>query len=175
MKTKLIPALATAALALAAGPALAGGSKGAIGVGAESSLVGISLSPGFAFDLGGVSMNYDAGEFHAGGFLGFVDGGDDDDTFVAIGGRFYYHIHSSAMTDFGIGGSGSIAFVGDGDDGSDNPRYMLIEPGLQVRAFVASNVALSFSAGLSLGVLDAEGIVIDGQVTGSAGFHYYFF
>lgn len=175
MKTKLTLVLAIAALAFGAGTASAGGSKGSIGVGAETSLGTIPIVPGISFDLSGVSMNYDAGEFHVGGLLGFLDGGGDDDSLVAIGGRFYYHIHSTAMSDFGIGGNATMAFIGDGTDTTDNPRVLLLEPGLQLRAFIASNVALSFFGGVSLGLMDADGVVVDGQVTGSAGFHYYFF
>ena len=47
-----------------------GGQSGSIGVGAEAQLSGLS----------GASMNYDAGDFHVGAFLGFHDpGGDNDD------------------------------------------------------------------------------------------------
>jgi hypothetical protein len=175
MRTTLSILLPAVLLAGAASPAFAGGSKGSIGVGAEATLGSIALGPGFDIGLGGISANYDMGEFHVGGFLGFADGGDEDDTLVSIGGRFYYHIHSTAMADFGTGGTAGMAFIGDGDPDSENPQLMLIEPGLQIRAFIASNVALSFSAGLSIGLMDADGFVLTGQETGAAGFHYYFF
>lgn len=155
------------ALLLGLGAAAAGGSKGSIGVGGEAQING---------RLGGLSMNYDMGEFHVGGFFGFSDDGDDDDTDISIGGRFYYHIHSSAMADFGVGGSVGIGFIGDREPAVDqNQTWVFIEPGLQMRAFVASNVALSFTGGITLGVADAEGVAVTAQPVALAGAHYYFF
>lgn len=175
MKKNLAFGLGLALLLVGAGTASAGGSKGSIGVGGESSLGSVAVLPGLDFRISGMSLNYDAGEWHAGGLLGFADFGEEDDTFVAIGGRFYYHIHSTAMSDFGIGGAIGMGFLGDGNPDSENPQVMFVEPGLQVRAFVASNVALSFSGGITIGLLDADGVAVASQATGSAGFHYYFF
>ena len=167
MTNKLAVASGLAVLVLGVGAASAGGSKGSIGVGGEAQING---------NLGGLSANYDMGEFHVGGFLGFSDDGGDDDTDVAIGARFYYHVHSSAMADFGVGGSIGFGFFGDRTPGVDNnATVMFLEPGLQIRAFVASNVALSFTGGLTLGLADAEGVAVTAQPVGSAGVHYYFF
>jgi hypothetical protein len=172
-KTKLVLASSLAMMALGAGTASAGGSEGSIGVGAEE-IFNFNLG-GTTFQFGGLSANYDMGQFHVGGLLGFFDNGGNDDTDVFIGGRFYYHIHSTAMADFGIGGTATMGFIGDGDMNTDNPQVMLLEPGLQIRAFIASNVALSFTGGITLGLIDADGVTISGDPTGSAGFHYYFF
>jgi hypothetical protein len=165
MKNTLVLVSGLAVLALGSRTAFAGGSEGSIGVGAEYQLAG----------LGGVSANYDMGQFHLGGFMSFDDDGGTDDTDVALGGRFYFHLHSTAMSDFGIGGSFGVGFIGDGNPNTENATVIYIEPGLQVRAFVASNVALSFTAGLTLATGDADGIAITGQPTGVAGVHYYFF
>jgi hypothetical protein len=173
MKTKLILTSALAVLALGGGTAFAGGSKGSLGVGGEE-IFSLDIG-GTTFRVGALSADYDVGEFHVGGFLGFFDNGGNDDTDVFLGGRFYYHIHSTAMADFGIGGTGMLGFIGDGDPNTDNTQVMILEPGLQIRAFIASNVALSLSAGLSIGLMDADGVAITGDPTGSAGFHYYFF
>jgi hypothetical protein len=154
--------LAAVLLMAAAGVAQAGGQEGSIGVGAE---VGIS-------GQGGVSVNYDAGMFHAGGFLFLTDGAGDDNTDFGIGGRFYYHLHSTAQADFGVGGQ--IAFVSL-DGPGDRASGLFIEPGFQARFFVVPNVALSLSGGLAIGAIDADGIALTGQLTGAAGFHYYFF
>ncbi len=148
------------------GTASAGGSSESLGVGGEFQLNG----------LGGMSLNYDMGQFHLGGFFGFQDGGGTNDTDIAIGGRFYYHLHSTAMADFGLGGSLGIGLIGDRDPNNDNGlTEVYLEPGFQVRAFVASNVALSFTGGLSLGLADANGAEIYAQPNAIAGFHYYFF
>ncbi len=149
----------------ATGPALAGGKEGTIGVGAELGLNG---------ETGGASMNYDAGKFHVGGFLGFDDDGGDDDTDYTFGARFYYHMHETTMSDFGVGGM--IGFFS-----ADNPAPMerdtrlYFEPGVQIRAFLSNNVALSFTTGLSFGLADANGGTINGQFIALGGVHYYFF
>jgi hypothetical protein len=70
----------------------------------------------------------------------------------------------------------------------ERDTHMYLEPSFQIRLFVASNVALSFTAGLVIGLVDAQdnyGISLGapsiggsnsgaGIVTGSAGVHYYF-
>jgi hypothetical protein len=173
MKTTLIIASVLAATALGVGTASAGGSEGSIGVGAEE-IFNFNLG-GTTFRLGGLSANYDMGQFHVGALLGFFDNGGNDDTDVFIGGRFYYHVHSTAMADFGIGATATMGFIGDGDMNTDNAQVMLLEPGFQIRAFIASNVALSFTGGLTLGLIDADGVSITADPTASAGFHYYFF
>jgi hypothetical protein len=148
----------------------AGGQEGSIGVGAEFGLIGALSDVG---GLGGASVNYDAGKFHVGGALGFADADGPDNTVYSIAGRFYYHVHSTAMSDFGIGGNIGILSVPAAPN--DRNTLLFLEPGVQIRAFVASNVALSFNVGFVLGAVDASGTFIGGQTTGSAGIHYYFF
>lgn len=143
--------------------AQAGGQPGSIGVGTEIQLSGV----------GGLSANFDTGKFHVGGFLGIADPEGPENTRLDIGGRFFYHVASTAMSDFSVGGSIGIR----SDDAGlavDRTLEVFIEPGFQIRAFIASNVALSFTGGLSIGASDASGIAIDGQVNGVAGIHYYF-
>lgn len=162
IKTSLL----CAALVMAAsGVAHAGGQEGSIGVGAEYQLSGI----------GGASVNYDAGAFHVGGSLGFSDDVGMFDYF-SVAARFYYHVHSTAMSDFGLGGSFGVSSEREGMN--DRLTFAYLEPGLQVRLFLASNVALSFSTGVSLGLADADGVVIAGQGASfyfGGGVHYYFF
>ena len=172
-----------AILLASGGVAQAGGQSGSFGLGAEAELNGI----------GGVSANYDAGKFHAGAMFGFrrVDQGGQANTETDIGARFYFHIHSTAMSDFGVGGMLGIASVPVGGGMGGNPTRqtdVFLEPGFQIRLFVASNVALSFAAGLSIGLSDATTTAIAGQgigiststrqsigLDGGAGVHYYFF
>ena len=78
-------------------PAYAGGQEDSLGVGDEYMMNGLS---------GGVSVNYDLGKMHFGGFLGYFNNGDemgDDTSDYTLGGRFFYHLHSTAMSDFGVG------------------------------------------------------------------------
>ncbi|MEZ4361346.1 MAG: hypothetical protein R3B48_14265 [Kofleriaceae bacterium] len=154
-------------LFLVSSPAWAGGSAGSIGVGVEA-----ALSDGND-GIGGISGNYDFGAFHLGGFFGVADPAGANNTRLEFGARFFYHLHSSAMSDFGVGGSLAYANVPVGADTKNDELYLA--PAFQIRAFVTSNVALSFSAGIALGLGDADGVVLDGQLTSSAGIHYYFF
>lgn len=167
-KTLLAAALVVAA---SAGSAFAGGSPGSIGVGAEYLLAGGLISEGSI--AGGPSLNYDAGAFHVGGFLSITDGDGDDNTNIGIGGRFFYHVASSAMADFSVGGSIGLLSI-DHPAPADRDSLIFIEPGAQIRAFVATNVALSATIGLTIGAGDASGLALTGQ-TVTGGIHYYFF
>lgn len=169
--------LASALCLAATGKASAGGTEGSVGVGAEFALNGAT---------GGVSVNYDAGKFHVGGFLGFSDSDGANNTNYTLGGRFFYHIGSTAMSDFGIGGTlGLFSIDGQGPMNDDRDTLMFLEPSFQIRVFLASNVALSFNAGIVIGLVDTDGIALGGGnlaipgtagggVTGGAGVHYYF-
>jgi hypothetical protein len=166
-------ALLVVLLSSSVGVAHAGGSEGSIGVGAEYGLTTVGLGMGGgAIGMGGASLNYDAGKFHVGGFLGIVDPEGTNNTDFALGARFYYHVHSTATTDFGIGGNLGMISI---DTGPDRNSLLFLEPGFQIRAFVATNVALSFTVGLAIGAVDAGGFALTGQATGGAGVHYYFF
>jgi hypothetical protein len=162
----LVFALVTAS----AGTAAAGGQAGSFGVGVETDLLG----------SGGLSLNYDAGRFHTGGFLGYssdggiVGGGGDD--LLQFGGRFYYHLHSTAMSDFSVGTSLGLAFVDQGQ-GNDNLSVLYLQPGFQIRLFLSSNVAFSAAAGLGIATLDVDTVVLGtrGNLFAGLGLHYYFF
>ena len=155
-------------LALGVGTAYAGGKDGSVGVGAEA---------GINTGLGGFSLNFDAGKFHVGGFLNFQNGPADNDADYSLGARFFFHVHSTAVTDFSIGGN--LGFISIDDRGiplAERNTFMVLEPAVQIRAFIASNVALSFTAGISFAVTDPNtSIDITGQVNAVAGVHYYFF
>lgn len=161
--------LAAVFLMAAVGVAHAGGSEGSIGVGGEAQLSG----------LGGLSANYDAGKFHVGGFLALNDPDGEDNTDFGLGVRFFYHIASTAMSDFSVGGgvgylSDATPAVVPGADGTRDSNLYL-EPGFQIRAFITPNVALSFTGGLLIRALDDSGLSLTSQVNGVAGVHYYFF
>ena len=153
-----------------AGAAHAGGQAGSIGVGAEYQLSG----------GGGLSVVYDAGLFHVGGMVGFDDPQGANNTVFELAGEFYYHVHHSAFADFGLGGSlgfDSVPVVAPMGTNQRNTEVYL-EPGFQIRAFLSSNVALSATAGLVIGTVDASRVAITGQNVGAAGgvgIHYYFY
>jgi hypothetical protein len=145
------------------GTASAGGQPGSIGIGAEFQISGI----------GGLSANYDTGRFHVGGFLGFFDPAGPDNTTIDIGGRFFFHIASTAMSDFSLGGGLGIQSL-DAPGATDRQTNLFLEPSFQIRAFIASNVALSFTGGIEIGAVDASELNITGAINGEAGVHYYF-
>lgn len=144
-------------------PAVAGGSNGSIGVGTESQLSTVS----------GISMNYDAGRFHAGWLLGFSDLPGSKNSILQLGGRLFWHAGSSSDSDFSIGGQ--VGYDRRNDSIGNPIDSLFIEPGFQIRAFISNNVALSFSGGIVIGTADADGLSISGQLTAGAGVHYYFF
>ena len=162
MKKMLLTAIIVFA---SAGTASAGGQPGSFGVGAEFQLSGI----------GGLSANFDAGKFHVGGFLGFFDPDGPNNTTVDVGARFFFHVASTAMSDFGVGGGLGIQSTYE-DRGMGRVRVtnLFLEPSFQIRAFLASNVALSFTAGIEIGTVDAQEVNITGNISGEAGIHYYF-
>ena len=168
-KTSLIGSIVILA---ATSAAHAGGSPGSIGVGAEAQLSGIE----------GFSVNYDAGHFHVGGMLGYYDPANGNNSVFELGARFFYHVHSTAMADFSLGANLGLASVPSGMNTRATDVYL--EPGFQIRLFLASNVAISATGGIVIGVLDASdttpneiksGVAVTGQITGIAGIHYYFF
>ncbi len=162
-KTSLLVALFVVG---AAGAANAGGQPGSIGLGAEYQMSGV----------GGVSMTYDAGAFHVGGALGVADPPGGNNTVIQLDGRFYYHVHHSAFADFGLGGS--LGFSSEPNMMGNRDALVYLEPGFQIRAFLSSNVALSATAGIVIGVVDASGVAITGQSFGvgsGIGLHYYFY
>lgn len=165
---KLMISFVFLATVAATGTAWAGGSPNSLGVGTEAVFTGLGDDA-----LGGISANYDMGQLHFGGYLGVADPAGADNTSLQLGGRFFYHLHSSAMADFGVGGTLAYANVPAGAGEKADLVYLV--PGLQIRAFIASNVALSFSSGIALGLGDADGVAVNGQLTSSAGIHYYFF
>jgi len=166
MKKTLLAAMIVFA---SAGTAIAGGQPNSIGVGVEFQSSG----------LGGLSVNYDAGRFHTGGFFGYLHPGGPNDTTVDFGGRFFFHLASTATSDFSVGGS--LGF----ESGNDNPgmnnvrhTFVFIEPSFQIRAFIVPNVALSFTGGIVIGAADASELDLTSnpseRLTGMAGIHYYF-
>jgi hypothetical protein len=170
-KTSLLVSIIVLGLA---GAADAGGQAGSIGVGAEYQMSGV----------GGVSVVYDAGLFHVGGSLGFADPPGANNTVFQIAGEFYYHVHHSAFADFSLGGS--LGLSSDPVPMTNNRNSdVYLEPGFQIRAFLSSNVALSATAGIVIGVVDADGVAITGQslggnnssigAAGGIGIHYYFY
>jgi hypothetical protein len=168
MRKNLIPFATSLLLAGAAGTASAGGSAGTVGVGFEQMIYG----------PGGASVVYDAGKFHAGGFFGFSQnqfafGGDKSD--VDFGGQFFFHAHSTSSSDLGVGGGIGMRFENHTDPNQNDDQILYLELGAQIRAFIATNVALSATLGFEIATADGDGVAFDGAPVGAFGVHYYFF
>lgn len=167
MKTTLLAAMIVFA---SVGTARAGGQPNSIGVGAELQVSGV----------GGLSINYDAGRFHAGGFFGYFDPAGGNNSTVDVGGRFFFHVASTATSDFSLGGSLGLENANDANNPNNRHTDVFIEPSFQIRAFIVSNVALSFTGGIVIGILNNDSRELDltsntsGRLTGMAGIHYYF-
>lgn len=167
MKTTFLAAMI---VFVSVGTARAGGQPNSIGVGAELQISGV----------GGLSVNYDAGKFHAGGFFGYFDPAGGNNSTVDVGGRFFFHVASTATSDFSLGGGLGIENANDAANPNNRHTDVFIEPSFQIRAFIVSNVALSFTGGIVIGILNNDSRELDltsntsGRLTGMAGIHYYF-
>lgn len=164
--TKILTCSVLAAALLASSTAMAGGSKGSIGVGADIPLAGGVLPE--------ASVDFDGGAFHVGGGLGIQNPEGPNNTEVDFSGHFWFHVASTAMSDFSVGGDILFQSIGNGPANGTSTDVFL-DPGAQIRAFLASNVALSLTIGLSVGVGDNTDLFFGARPTADAGFHYYFF
>lgn len=141
-----------------------GGAASGFGLGAMAMLTG---------PLGGAVI-YDPGQFHVEGIVGFDSNGV---TTIALGGRFWYHLHTSTAADFSLGGG--LGFLStEEDDGfgmSEDVTTIHVEGGGQLRVFVVPNVALSATAGLAVVTGDEQDFVaVTGQLIGDVGVSYFF-
>jgi hypothetical protein len=159
-------ALALAVLA-PAGSALAqpegdvrAGSGGGLGVGVHAMLLGAV----------GPAVVYDTGVFHIEGLLAFASNGE---TQIDVGGRFWYHVHSSQAADFSLGGGLGVQSI-DPEGDVEGTTDIEIDAGVQVRVFLVPNVSLSASAGLGIITGDADFLALTGDLTGDTGLTYFF-
>lgn len=127
--------LVTATAAAQSEPVSSGG-RG-IGLGVEQNLGGLS----------GAALVYDAGSFHFDVLLGLKHYSNDgpDATFLGLGGRFFFVLHSFGMADFSIGGGLGIL---QSDVGDNSDTEIQIEGAAQIRLFLVPNVSLTASLGL---------------------------
>lgn len=132
-----------------------------LGVGVESMLSGPS----------GPTLVYQRPNFHLEGILGVYD---RDDTTVLFAGRFYYQMHAGQTSDFSLGGGLGLLNTNRRNDANSTDTH--VEVGAKIRLFLAPNVALSTSLGLSMVLGDGEDeLQIVGRLQGSMGITYFFF
>ena len=147
-----------------------------LGIGAVAPLAGVGGIGGF-FGLGAApAIEYDLGDYHIDAHLIFATGEaggpppfGGDVTTIGLGGRFWYHLFMHDASDFSVGGG--VSFVNVNPDGADSSTSIFAEAGGKIRMFLVPQVALSSSFGLVLGLADADGVALGGQVLG--GITYY--
>lgn len=161
---------------LAARAASAQGTRaGGIGLGAETMVAGAVGDPNGP-GITTAAFVFDRPAWHIAGLVGMSSAGDTD---LFVGGRFFYHLHQGAMSDFSIGGGLGILSLGDdAGPGDDDRTDIIAEVATQIRAFITSNVAIGASIGLGFVVVDEDQgddyLVLGGQVMSRAGIWYFF-
>jgi hypothetical protein len=122
-------------------------------------------------DRAGPSVVYQTPKFHIDGILAYGD--VEDFTTLAIGGRFYYELHSTQASDLSIGGGLGLINISVGDESDTSFQF---EAGGKIRAFLAPSVAIN--AALGLGYITGDNfdyVLFGGQLMGSVGLTYFFF
>jgi hypothetical protein len=147
------------------------------GVGAESFLTSAYLPFGAA--PGVATLTYDASVYRLSGMLTMVSF-EDGYTYLGVGGRFYYPLHKRHDSDFSVGG-GAFVLNTDPDTGESDTSLHL-EMGIQIRAFLTTNVALTATGGFGIILAEEDGPEPDrsvfgtvGQLVGSLGISYFFY
>ena len=142
---------------------------GAIGVGAVT-----WLSP---FVTGGEFV-YDQPMFHLEGVVGFGhtsnNGASSGNLDIGVAG--WYHLARGTNADFSIGGGAGLFYNSPAGAGSASTQFAL-EPGIEARAFLTPNFALTFRAGFAITFGDnnsATNFSLGGQGSGQFGFVYFF-
>jgi hypothetical protein len=156
----------------------------------SSSSSGAGLGVGaaaFVSGMAGPQVVYDAGPWHAEGLLGFEHHTDQgmaalSHTSFDVGVSGWYHLHVGDSSDFSVGGG--MGFMVSSPSTGNSATAVVIEPGVQARAFLTSNFALH--ARMGLGFVFGDNItefglggvgprqVLSGEITSLFGFTYFF-
>lgn len=169
-----VPGLASAQLEETGETTTVSSSGKGFGVGMETVLTA-PFAPSLDFSpAGAATLSYDAGNFRIDGLLYMLfiarDNVDDQGAF-AIGARAFYKLHSSSKADFSVGGGLVLGFV----DAGDTDLRLGLDGAVQLRVWLASNVALNGSAGIGFSIGDSPFVfALSGQLTGGFGLIYYF-
>src|SRR5450432_1184073 len=144
--------------------------QGGIGVGAVE-----WLSP---FVTGGEFV-YDQSMFHLEAVLGFGHTSNNNNTSSGnfdIGVAAWYHLARGTNADFSIGGGAGLFYNSPAGAGASSTQFAL-ETGIEARAFLTPNFALTFRAGFALTFGDNGSPTVfslGGQGSGQFGFVYFF-
>jgi hypothetical protein len=146
------------------------GDGAGLGIGATVPLSGVGSFPA-------ANVVYDTSLFHIEGLLSFTSdpppGGMGDRTNIWLfGAGGWYHLHRGASSDLSVGGVVAIEYTS--NPGGSN-TITVLEPGINARAFLTSNFAIFFRAGLVIGLGNDDGaeFAFGGQPLLLGGFTYF--
>jgi hypothetical protein len=121
----------------------------------------------------GAAFVFDARQFRVEAIAGLIFV-EDSNTAFNFGARFLWVLHSTARSDIGAGAGVGVSHLERDGPANDDTLFHL-EGLVQIRVFLASNVALSGSLGLGLVAGDGDtGLLIGGQLSGIFGVAYFF-
>jgi hypothetical protein len=181
-RTVLIPTLLVASVTLFASAASAQGADMPPPSGRTASASFTSANSGHGRGLGVGAMTMlngtsgalvtwgsPGGGFHVDGFFGLHHTSGPSTTSVAVGGRFWYHLHAASFADFSVGGGLGFTHWKDRGGPNDSHNDLSLEVGAQIRAFIVPNVALTSDLGLGATFGDFDDFMIGGQAITSTG------
>jgi len=125
----------------------------------------------------GPSLVYNMHRFHIEGILAFQNAGG---TSVAIGGKFWFHVHQTRTSTLSLGGGAAFesteTMTIDPRTGTNAKATNIdLEGGAQIRFFVTDNVALSAAVGLAIVTGDGDFVALTGQLQGAVGLTYFIY
>lgn len=150
-------------------PAASSMGGGAIGIGAEQFLSGLT----------GGEFVYDTSMFHVEAMLGYNHTSNANNMGSSSNFQFgvagWYHLARGSNADFSIGGG--VGLVYNSPIGGGSSTGFAIEPGAEGRIFLSPNFALNGRVGIAITTGDNNApttISIAGQETAAFGFTYFF-
>ena len=136
-----------------------------------------AVAAALAEGSGATALVYNMHRFHIEGIIAFQNAGG---TNVAIGGKFWFHVHQTRASTLSIGGGAAFESVEtmtiDPRTGSNAKATNLdLEGGAQIRFFATDNVALSAAVGLAIVTGDGDFVGLTGQLEGAVGLTYFIY
>jgi hypothetical protein len=121
----------------------------------------------------GPALVYNRHRFHVEGVVAFANAGTNE---LAVGGRFWLHVHQTRTSSLSLGGGGAFSSTElpmPDPRGNTSATAIHLEGGAQIRFFVTPNVALSAAVGLGIVSGDADLVVLTGNLNGAVGLTYF--
>lgn len=125
----------------------------------------------------GPAIVYNMHRFHIEGIIAFQNAGG---TNVALGGKFWFHVHQTRSSTLSLGGGAAFESVEtmtiDPRTGANAKATNIdLEGGAQIRFFATDNVSLSAAVGLAIVTGDGDFVGLTGQLQGAVGLTYFIY